>query len=285
MKATLLLLLLLPAAAFAQGPQTEAAPDPIQVILVSGDTLQARCIQPASFDMFEVTIPGSETRFVPGVRIRTVLDADHRDRTEDLLSRRRTIGTPLPEPVRREAKHGLRVGPRSVTPGFLITETSLLGRVDPGPPAELRHYLAFDLGYMSNVGSQAAVGWSAFFGSATRYVNAGVRVRLRRWISPTSSVDIAPGVIITEHRSEYGTASPPGFSVQASVSPSRYVTLAVEGYTLARHDYTAGDVRENGVLAGVKIGQWPGAAGAFFATLAALLEGGDYASPMVRTNP
>lgn len=257
----------------------------VRVVLTSGDTLQARCVQPAPFDMVAVVGGDEATRYVSPVRIRAILDSDGRDRTTAVLEKRETLGVPFPPPVRVKAPpKPLRVGPRAVTKSFLITETSLLGRLDRHDNLRgvLGTYIGADLGEMINVSDHTAVGGGGFFGSSDEYVNAGVRLRLRRWLTNTASVELAPAVILAQGRVHGGDAVSPGFSVQASCSPSRFLTLTIEGFSVRRRDETFEDpryrilgdtIRDTGVSAGIKLGQWPGAAAGALAALVAVAHG------------
>jgi hypothetical protein len=149
-------------------------------------------------------------------------------------------------------------------------------------PGVISTYLGFDLGLMTNVSDRMAIGYGGFFGSSYDYVNAGARLRLRRWLSATSSVEIAPAVILAEARASAGTAVPPGFSFQASWCPSRYLTLTTEAFSVRRRDYAYRDffysrlgevTRDNGLLFGAKLELWPGAAAGAVAALGAMLSG------------
>lgn len=287
MKAALLLLLLLPAAALAQVPQTGDPPNSIQVLLTSGDTLQASCVQPAPFDMVRITTTGSETRYVPASRIRAITDAAG-DRTSLVLDHRKTLGTPPVAEAR--PRKPLRVGDRSITRAFLITETSLLGRIQPGGLGlhGRAFWLGFDAGVLENVSDHTGIGYGVYFGTGGDEADLGIRLRWRRWLTPTSSVEIAPGVTVAEHRVDSGDPLPPFLSLQASWSPSRYVTLTAESYTLRRREslYAGAirpigseDVRETGILVGFKVGQWPGAAAGLVAALPTLFVGSLHADP------
>ena len=163
------------AASSAENPVAEV---PIQVILTDGTILSARCVQPAPFEMVAVIQMEGDVRYVAPVRVRAVVQ-DGADRTSALIDRHETVGTPLPEPIRVRTHHELRVGPKSVTKSFLITETSYLGRV--GHPdhryGDLQGYLGFDLAVMHNVSRRTAVAYGGFFGSGYDYANAGNRRR------------------------------------------------------------------------------------------------------------
>lgn len=278
----LLLLFLPPIAARASIPPPDPRADILRVVLTGGDTLRARCVQPASFDMVAVVGTDEKTRFVPPTHILVILDSSDTDWTREVLEGRETLGEPLPPPVRMKPRRQLGVGPRSVTKSFVISETSLLSRGGQ-TPGIIGTYLGFDLGVMTNVSDRMAVGYGGFFGSSYDYTNAGVRLRLRRWLSGTSSVEIAPAVILAEKRASGGTAEPPGFSIQASWCPSRYLTLTTEAFSVRRRDYTYQDfrysmlgevTRDNGLLLGVKVGLWPGVVAGTVAALAAMLNSG-----------
>lgn len=281
----LLSLIVLPIATCAFGLPRDPRADTLRVVLTSGDTLQARCVQPAPFGMVAVVGTDEQTRFVSPTRVRAILDSSNSDWTREVLEGRETLGEPLPPPVRTEPRKPLGVGPRSVTKSFLITDTSILSR--PGDsgrrPGIISTYIGFDLGLMTNVSDRMAVGYGGFFGSSYDYTNAGARLRLRRWLSATSSVEIAPAVIIAEGRSSGGIAAPPGFSIQANWCPSRYLTITAEGFSVRRRDYSYRDeryallgetTRDSGLLLGAKVGLWPGAVAGTVAALAALLNSG-----------
>jgi hypothetical protein len=272
-------LLLFPIQAFASDSHPEPPFETLRVVLTNGDTLQARCVQPAPFDMVAVVGTDKTTRFVSPTHVRVILDSSNSDWTREVLEGRESLGEPLPPPVQMKPPKSLGVGPRSVTRSFLITETSLLSRGGQ-TRGVIRTYLGFDLGVMTNVSARMAVGYGGFFGSSYDYANAGARLRLRRWLSATSSVEIAPAVIVAESRASGGVAVPPGFSIQASWCPSRYLTLTTEAFSVRRRDYTYADfrysmlgevTRDNGLLLGAKVGLWPGAAAGAVAALAALV--------------
>jgi hypothetical protein len=281
----LLFLFVLPVASRASGLSPDPRADILRVVLTSGDTLRARCVQPAPIDMIAVIGTDESTRFLSPNHVRVILDSYDGDWTREVLENRETLGEPLPPPIRVKPGKPLGVGPRSVTKSFLITDTSVLSRPgDSGQrPGVISTYVGFDLGVMTNVSSRTAVGYGGFFGSSYDYVNAGARFRLRRWLSATSSVEIAPAIILAEGRASGGAAAPPGFSVQVSWCPSRYLTVTTEAFSVRRRDYSyrderyalLGEVRrDNGLLLGAKVGLWPGAVAGAAAALVALWNSG-----------
>jgi hypothetical protein len=268
------------AASIAENP---AAERPIQVILTDGTILPARCVQPAPFNMVAVTAPGdSLPRYVSPVRIRAVLDAQGIDRTERVVESRRTLGVPFPRAVIEKPQRPPKVGPRAVTKRFLITETSCLARIDTrGVRSDDRGgEFAFDLGVMENIYDRTSVGYSAFVGVGAN-AHAGVRLRVRRWLNRTASVELAPGMVLLEHQTDSSERRLPALSLQASVSPSRYLTLTVEGFTekQSRYGYRGFGIRDTGILAGLRLCGWPGAAVGALPVLAAFFVNSIQANP------
>jgi hypothetical protein len=246
----------------------------IEIHRTNGEVIRAISAESVPFDMVRITMPDSTYDYLAPVKISAVIDASGVDRTKALIRDRETIGTPLP-PALRVPGPGPHVGPRSVTQAFVITETTLLTRVDSGPDMQ-RHRLGgrldFDFGMMVNVGENTALGATAFVGAGNEYANAGIRLRARRWLSRTASADIAPGIIALEHRWD-GSALPPGFSLQVSLNPSRYVSVTTEVFTIRHYGYSSRErteARDTSVLLGGRIGQWPGAVAGAVALFAAL---------------
>ena len=233
------------------------------IVLSTGEEIEALSAEPMPFDMVRVTMIDRTYRYVTTVRIRSVTDDLGRDQTNALVRDRERVGTPL-GPGLRVPGPGLRVGPRSVTDQFAITETTLLGRI-AGDGTDAASF-EFDMGLMWNVADSSALGGTVFLGTGGQFdANVGGRLRYRRWLSRTASVDVAPGIAWGRDMS-YGTAVPPTYSMQVSMNPSRYVSLTAEVLTAQHHRYGYRDsrwgveeFRETGLMAGIRIGQWPGA--------------------------
>jgi hypothetical protein len=247
--------------AVAAALSVPVASSAVEIRLTNGDVIQAISVEPAPFDMVRITMPDGTYDYLAPVKIRAVIDDTGADRTKALFRDRETIGTPLP-PEQRVPGPGLRVGPRSVTNHFAITETTLMGRVG----SESVLYPAsfdFDMGVMWNVADRSAIGGTAFVGSGGQYdFKTGVRLRYRRWFSRTASVDVAPGITALGREISGYPAHPPAYSLQVSLNPSRYVSLTTEVFSARHRKYHSRyweEIGETGVMAGVRIGQWPGA--------------------------
>jgi len=270
-----LLLLILPDSTRASVPDSSAV-EPIRVV-TGRDTIEARCIRPAPFDAVEITTIDYDVRYEPASHVDRVLDQDGVDRTASVVDRRKTIGEPLPKKAKEQrirAPGKPHFGPRSITRAFIISETTIQGQIAPAPggliSTNLGGFVGFDLGIMENVSDRLAIGYGVYFGSAPEYANVGVRLRIRRWASPHTAVELAPAIILGENRSNVSEPRSPGFSLQANYTLSRWFTLNTETYYVRHRTYNYGERENVGVLVGAKVGRWPGAIGGLLAGLTAL---------------
>ena len=190
----------------APSPAEEVAPSapapsdssaaPIRVFLEDGDVVEARSARSASMDMVALVLLDSSIRYVPAARVRRIVDAEGRNLTAAVLDRRETVsGAPRP---RRTSSLTWRGHPYPETRSFLITELGLMYRLDRYPYSRFpsRTAVTFDLGWMKNVGTRHAVGFSGYAMPSDETTRLGIRGRYRRWLSPSLSVDISPGVIL-----------------------------------------------------------------------------------------
>lgn len=190
----------------APSPAEEVAPSapapsdssaaPIRVFLEDGDVVEARSARSASMDMVALVLLDSSIRYVPAARVRRIVDAEGRNLTAAVLDRRETVsGAPRP---RRISSLTWRGHPYPETRSFLITELGLMYRLDRYPYSRFpsRTAVTFDLGWMKNVGTRHAVGFSGYAMPSDETTRLGIRGRYRRWLSPSLSVDISPGVIL-----------------------------------------------------------------------------------------
>ncbi|MGE5175881.1 MAG: hypothetical protein ACM3JJ_05835 [Hyphomicrobiales bacterium] len=242
-------------------PPESSAPTLVTVFLERGDTLEAISVEPAPYQMVRITSAAGGYRYLPSNRIRSIRDGEGVDRTRDVLERRRTVGTPPrrsePEAPRAVVRHP--VGPMSVTRSYLVTESALLGRIASGnvPYGSHRWYLGFDLGTEDNVSARTAIGSSFFIGSGNDYAMLGARARVRRWLSETSSLVIAPGLIVAQDEEGTTHGRPPGFSGQVSYHPGPHTAVTAEVYSIRKSSYPR-DRRETGFMVGLQFGGGPG---------------------------
>jgi hypothetical protein len=86
---------------------------------------------------------------------------------------------------------------------FMVTELGLAVDVkDPTRPDN--GYVASDLGLMVNLNEDYAVGGSYYISYASRYSQwrTGVRLRVRRWLTDHSSINISGGPLLTAEWNE-----------------------------------------------------------------------------------
>jgi len=185
----------------AEAPASAPAPSDsstalIRVFLEDGSVLAGRSVRSAAMDMVAVVSMDSSIRYLPAARVRRIVDIDGRDLTATVLDRREPIRTT----DRPHRIPGLtwRGHPYPGTRSFMITELALMYRLDRYPYSRFpsRTAVTFDLGWMKNVGTRHAVGFSGYAMPADQTTRLGIRGRYRRWLSPSLSVDVSPGVIL-----------------------------------------------------------------------------------------
>ena len=140
---------------------------------------------------------------------------------------------------------------------FLLTEFGGGVRLAGGGDEDRRGTLfQWNLGAMKNLGPRQALGGAAFFTWSESATSIGIAPRLRRWVSPRVSVDVAPGVIVFQ-----GFDRLIGFNGQLGVNVGRHLAMTrrvqvthdgrFEGNrSLHRVEWFAG-ARLNGVPGGV----------------------------------
>lgn len=212
-------------------------------------------------------------------------EAGARRASPDFAPKPRLLTPPLYDRPYRSVR--FRGGPKEVCSSFLLTEFSWMWRVGGTGPtsSDERFYGSLDLGWAKNVGSAYAVGATAFLGGDNSREHLGVRARVRRWLAPNLSLDLAPGLILAGEEEHSATLLQPGFIAQASLMADDRLGIVGQVFTsrarLSRSVYVpagpAGpgyetrteDVRETGWSAGLKLGSAPGVA----ATLLVLVLG------------
>lgn len=152
---------------------------------------------------------------------------------------------------------------------FLITEAGYavpLARTAPpdGVPTTARSNpngaLALELGIMRNLTARWAAGATlSFLDLDADESRAAIRARLRRWLSPAVTAELAPGLIVEANDvlSDYPFAPAlPGWSLQANLG-YRDIALITAQVDVVR----AGPETVADLLAGVRAGSGAGAAG------------------------
>jgi hypothetical protein len=138
---------------------------------------------------------------------------------------------------------------------FWITEFSITPRLNANPSGNggPNYYYTWDVGAMANVGGRTALGGAAFVGGEDDGVRFGLRFRYRRWLTPATSLDVSPGVLITGGDNQR-TPRFPGFSGSVGVMHRDLVGFAAQVELVPD---SAGTV-ETAWYGGVKFGSYPG---------------------------
>lgn len=125
--------------------------------------------------------------------------------------------------------------PYPETKSFLITELGVMYRLDryPYQLSTSRLAVTFDLGWMKNLGTRHALGFSGYAMPADQTTRLGIRGRYRRWLSRSTSIDVSPGIILGGEDSaiEY---DPPGFVLGGTLNAGDLIAVMVDA-ELARN--------------------------------------------------
>ncbi len=147
--------------------------------------------------------------------------------------------------------------PEPICHSFWLTEFGLAQQV-----GALRRNTMFqvELGGMVNHGTRRAFGLAAFAQGADEGSGIGIRPRVRTWLGPTTSLDIAPGVFVRGSR---------GFSGQVSLNYADYAAITSNVTVMPGR----GDNEGTRVMlhVGAKLGSRPGVIAAIATPLIALI--------------
>ncbi|KPK80247.1 MAG: hypothetical protein AMS25_09580 [Gemmatimonas sp. SM23_52] len=156
---------------------------------------------------------------------------------------------------------------------FAITEIGFGAKLTREP---FTHGLASaDLGLMVNLSQDYALGGSLYVGfedfTDPGYWRFGIKARVRRWLTPWLSLDVAPGIM--GYSGEVGDGSDLTFTSQISLSFRDQLVLTTQLEYLRYEDY--GRVLD--AYAGLRFGSQPAVAAALLSGFAALMASGwDY---------
>jgi hypothetical protein len=271
--------LLLASGAHASVSDPLESPGLITVIFTNGDTVRAISAEPRPFEMLRLIDEFQAERTLSFNRVRRVLDETGVDRTEDALKRRQTIGKPYgpssPGSPRRTPRRS-RIDPRMAR-SYPLTELSAFPRLGSDHPRDRESGFTLDLGRAFKVGARTSLGASLFASVGDGYADLGLRPRVRRWLGRKSSVDFAPGLIVTHDEPAGWRPHGPGFVGQVALNHSEYLGVVVQAYTVRRSGPARGSwfdppsarvtERDSGLMLGLRLGGKAGRIGAAAASV------------------
>jgi hypothetical protein len=112
-------------------------------------------------------------------------------------------------------------------------------------------YFSWSAGYLHNTGSRSAVGATFKISADDDGHRYGPVLRYRRWLSPSWSLDIAPGLFIGGH-DNFGWLRFPSATADITINGSDWVGLTLGVDVLRRiHGSTTWESH-----AGIKFGTW-----------------------------
>ena len=160
------------------------------------------------------------------------------------------------EPAGASPAACFRGRPLPTCSGFWIVESGLAVRLNStvGLGQTMPGLATFEVGWMRNRGERTALGATASFGVGpqpgfgTGYYLA-IKPRWRRWLSPTTSLDLSPGLIISSEERF------PGFTGSADLNFGDWVSWTTQLQVVKPLFGGGTDV---GVYSGLKLGSYGG---------------------------
>src|SRR5882762_3174050 len=142
---------------------------------------------------------------------------------------------------------------------FWVTEFGVAAPISSNPNGASRGALfTWELGGMVNRGTRHAFGVAAFSQAILGGTDqtgqgaaVGIRPRLRFWMSQTTSIDIAPGIVVA------GSGAP-GFSGHAGLSFADYAGLSMHVVALRPDQFDVDRSMRVAVFAGGRLASAPG---------------------------
>ena len=135
---------------------------------------------------------------------------------------------------------------------FWLTEAGVAARLADNRPYESAPLFTWELGWMHNHGSRRALGIAAFGQAGGDMAAAGIRPRLRLWMNPTMSLDIAPGIALAS------SGGAPGFSGHVGLNLGDYAAATVHVVALRPRAYDTNRSTRTAVFVGGRLGSVPG---------------------------
>ncbi len=144
--------------------------------------------------------------------------------------------------------------PRPVCRGFWLTEFGVASRVSSGRAYESGPLFTWDVGLMGNSGGRHALGATLFAQAGEEVAGGGIRPRLRTWLNRSTSLDVAPGIllVIPEHRT-------PGFSGSVALNFGDYAAITAHVVRIPPQLYETDQRIRTSAFVGGRLGSAPGA--------------------------
>lgn len=179
----------------------------------------------------KMTLPGGDAKYIAAQRISKITAQDGADWTNRVLEDRRSVEDGALEVCYAEQNSSfpsLRGRPLPERDWFPVIQAGFLVPLNPSDVAaeEGVGTIAVDLGAMRNVNQTTAAGVSVYLAADAVQSRGGAKLRLRRWLTRTVAIDVAPGVVVTGTTEEdYMTYSYPGLVGELSLSFADGVAL------------------------------------------------------------
>lgn len=217
----------LPAAAVHSDPSSKEA------------TVIAVRAEPWPQGFVKVVLLDGESMFIAEQRIVRIRDSAGGDLTNRVLGKRERVEEAGLEVRYKPANPFvpvLRGHPKPEKDWFPVIQAGTLFQLNRSDVVgeDSEGAVVLDLGAMKNVGTRGAIGGSVYFGFDPDRSRVGAKLRYRRWLTRSISIDAAPGFVIggtTQNGNRYYAY--PGFVGELGLSLADWVT--VTGQVETRH--------------------------------------------------
>lgn len=135
---------------------------------------------------------------------------------------------------------------------FWLTEAGVAARLGGNQSYGSAPLFTWELGWMHNHGTRRAFGLAAFGQAGGDMAAGGIRPRLRLWMNPTVSLDVAPGIVL------FGSGGAPGFSGHVGLNLGDYAAATVHVVALRPRTYDTNRSMRTAVFVGGRFGSVPG---------------------------
>lgn len=188
-----------PAAARSSPPRPDstgvqpATPESVTVVTKTGSVGHFARVEPWPNGYVRGIHGNGAVVYIAAERIQWVRDSRGEDATPEVLERGKGVGSMPPgSAVRKQPL--FRGRPLPEQQRFHLLQAGVMRRIDSTDEGEEPYVGTIDLGTMKNVTPAVALGGTLALVADANYVRIGLKPRLRRWLSRTISLDVAPGV-------------------------------------------------------------------------------------------
>jgi hypothetical protein len=218
-----------------------AQPSTFTILLDDGTTVLAARVEPWPMEFVRATLPDGSEQMISQHKVDSIEDESGHDWTKTVLQGVKSVGEAPPQsssPPNGPKTPTLRGMPLPWKKSFPVIQVGLLVRPD-GVKAYRRDasLWAMDFGGMQNINPHYSIGGSFYLAFGDDLYHFGAKLRVRRWLGKTVSLDLAPGIFAADGYNS-GNLLEPGYVGEASLSLGDWLLLTGQVEVLSRRTLT-----------------------------------------------